>query len=151
MRALWCLVLVGCAPEPGIGVSPAEVDPDPIPQDGDAQSQCGDVTTWDVVIEGSVQDDGGVAVPAAAVALEDRGWSGDALGWATARADGSFTLTATGVTAVDGCWGTVLDYVLVGEQGALYGERGVNSALHLAIDDGSLTADTPALVLDPPG
>ena len=44
---------------------------------------------------------------------------------------------------------SVLDYVLVGELGPTYGERGVNSSLYSAILDQSLSADLGELALEP--
>jgi hypothetical protein len=107
----------------------------------DTGGACGAVTTWNVTVIGAVEDAAG-AVSGASVRLEDRGWTiGDVLGDATTDADGRFTLEATGVTSVEGCWGTVLDYRLVAEEGGRSGEDKVNSALFDAIDSGSLEAD----------
>jgi hypothetical protein len=103
---------------------------------------CGEVTTHDVSVLGAVTSGGAPAV-GAAVRLEDRGWNvGDVLGEATTGADGTFTLAAASVTSVEDCWGTILDYALVGELGGEAGEMNVNTALFNAIEDGSLEADT---------
>jgi hypothetical protein len=108
---------------------------------GDSNGQCGDVTTWDVTIAGAVEDASG-PVGGAAVRLEDRAWNtDDVLGEATTEVDGSFSLDAKSVTSVEGCWGTVLDYRIVAEEGGRTGETKVNSALFDAIDSGSLEAD----------
>lgn len=130
MRPGLLLALAACS-----GADPEDSDTD------GSNGQCGDVTTWDVTIAGAVEDASG-AVDGATVTLEDRGWNaGETLGTATTASDGTFELAATGVTSVEGCWGTVLDYVVVATEGGRIGEDEVNSALHDAIDSGSLHAD----------
>jgi hypothetical protein len=102
---------------------------------------CGEITTWDVTVIGKVEDAAG-NVAGAAVSLEDRGWEPiTILGEATTTTNGSFTLEAQNVTAVEGCWGTLLDYVLVATEGSRSGERGINHPLYGAISDGSMEAD----------
>jgi len=102
---------------------------------------CGEISTWDVTVLGRVEDASG-AVGGADVWLEDRGWEPvTVLGQTTTSANGGFTLEADDVTAVEGCWGTLLDYVLVATEGSRSGERGINHPLYGAIDDGSFEAD----------
>lgn len=112
--------------------------------DTDADA-CGDVTTWDLVVVGAVADGSGTAVGGATVVLEDRGWEPvTELGSATTDGSGAFSLDADGVTSVDDCWGTLLDYVIVATDGSRTGEREVNASLHGAIADGTLEADISA-------
>ena len=46
-----------------------------------------------------------------------------------------------GVTSVEDCWATLLDYWIVGELGGESGSRGVNNDLYAAISDASLEAE----------
>ena len=102
---------------------------------------CGEVSTWDVSLSGTVESASG-PVAGALVTLEDRGWEpGTTLGSAETEADGGFVIEAVGVTSVEDCWGTLLNYVVVAEDGDLRGERGINSPLYDAIASGSLEAD----------
>jgi len=134
MRAVWLPALLAWACTGRAPDTAEETDG----QDG----ACGEVSTWDVEVRGMVVDTEEVAVHGAAVQLEDRGWeAGTVLGTATTDDDGLFTLGATGVTSVEGCWGTVLDYVLVATEGGRTGSKDVNSHLFHAIDGGTLVAD----------
>jgi len=102
---------------------------------------CGEISTWNVTVLGRVEDAAG-AVGGAEVSLEDRGWEPvTGLGATTTATNGSFTVEARNLTAVEGCWGTLLDYVLVATEGSRSGERGINHPLYGAIDDGSMEAD----------
>jgi hypothetical protein len=108
----------------------------------DVSGACGQVTTWDVTVRGKVVDADGAAVEGASVELEDRGWDpGTTLGEATTDVAGEFEFLAEAVTSVEDCWGTILNYVLVAEQGELSGERGLNTPLYNAISDGDLVVD----------
>ena len=120
-------------------------DDEPNETDDTNDGACGEVTTWDVAVAGVVHDAAGDGVEGASVRLEDRGWNvGTTLGTATTGTDGSFSFDAIGVTSVEDCWGTVLDYVLVAEEGDRVGERELNSALFNAIDGGGLEVDITA-------
>ena len=127
----WMLALGACGAPQG---------EDPIPEE--EKGACGDRTTHDVTVLGRVVDVDGQGIESATVDLEDRGWNdGEVLGTATTAADGSFTMSATDVTSIEGCWGTMLDYVLVAEQDGRSGEKGINSQLRSAISDESFEAD----------
>ena len=115
--------------------------PEPVDDTGSLGGACGAVTSWDLAVIATVEE-GGVPVSDALVTLEDRGWEPiTILGEAVSAVDGSFHLEAEGVTAVEGCWGSLLDYVVVAEHGDRRGERRVNQALYRAIEDGTLEAD----------
>lgn len=112
------------------------------------QGACGEVSEWVLTLHGAVEGPTG-AYEGATVVLEDRGWSpGTELGEATTGADGRFTMDGLQVTSVERCWGTLLDYVVVATDGDMSGEKGVNTYLYDAIDDGSLVADASAFPVD---
>ncbi len=131
----WWIVagLAGCSSGEDTAVKESAEDT----QDG----ACGDVSTYDVVIRAQVER-GGRAAAGVRVYLDDRAWELAELGEGTTGADGTVTFTAAGVTSVDGCWGTLLDYWIVAEDtdGATV-EDDMNTELFNAIDDGSLEAD----------
>ncbi|MEQ1505767.1 MAG: carboxypeptidase-like regulatory domain-containing protein, partial [Myxococcota bacterium] len=84
----------------------------------------------------------------ATVTLEDRAWDPGVLATATTDADGRFSMSVVGLTSVDGCWATLLDYWIVAEKGTDRGERGVNSELYAAIIDGTLQADLSSFPIE---
>ncbi len=132
-RVFLVLCLAGCAPADET-VDEAE-DSDP------AGVQCGEPVTYDIEIRARVEDAAG-AVADVEVALDDRGWTNAILGVGTTGANGEVTFAALGVTALDGCWGTVLNYQLVAQHSdGREVEDDMNTELHAAIDDGSLVAD----------
>lgn len=142
MRGVTWLVMVGL----GACAGPAADD-----TADSSPGACGEVSTWDVTVLGRVEDGMGAPVPGARVVLEDRGWEpGTVLGEDDTDGAGQFEFVAEGVTSVEGCWGSLLDYVVVATEGSRQAERGVNQLLHQAIDDGTLEADlSPApLVLE---
>jgi hypothetical protein len=129
----WLLVW-GCEKE-SEGDSGTEPEPDP-------PGACGEVSSFDAVITGRVQDDAQNAVGSALIDLEERSWTPGTLhGSATSNADGTFTLTATGMPAVEDCWGTAVSFWLVGSEGELWGEKPMNSLLFDAWVTGTGQAD----------
>ena len=120
-------------------------DPDETGDTGDADDgACGDVSTHDVRVRAKVVDASGDAAADIDVVLDDRGWEMVELGGATTDAKGEVDFVAVGVTSVEDCWGTVLNYQLVATDPADTSrtvEDGINSHLYAAIDDGSLVAD----------
>lgn len=132
MRALWLLLALTACGDGG----DTDTDSD---TDGGA---CGDVSTHTLSLWGLVHDASGAPVQGASVRLEDRGWNdGDVLGEGTSGADGSFLLEDLEVTSVEDCWGTMLSYWVVAEEGERSGEEQVNVWLYTAIDEGSASAD----------
>ena len=132
-RVFLVLCLAGCAPADETVDEGEDSDP--------AGVQCGEPVTYDVEIRARVEDVNG---PAAGVLvyLDDRGWTDSTLGSSTTDAAGETSFVALGVTALDGCWGTVLNYQLVAEHSdGRDVEDDMNTELHAAIDDGSLVAD----------
>ncbi len=113
--------------------------------------ECGDPIPYDVEIRARVEDAGG---PAAGILvyLDDRGWTYTILGSGTTDAAGEVSFVAQNVTALDGCWGTVLNYQLVAEDegDGREVEDDMNTELHAAIDDGSLIADVRDFALTLP-
>jgi len=108
------------------------------PPDG----QCGDVSYWDLSVEGAIVDDRDRPYPGVEITLEDRGWiPGTIMGTATTDDEGYYRFDVDELTSVEDCWGTLLDYVMVATDGDLVAEQGVNAQLYGAITDGSLEVD----------
>jgi hypothetical protein len=124
---------------------------------GDAPlGACGTPSQHDLSVRVAVQSEDGALLEDIEVVLDDRAWNPGPLGSAITDVEGEGELDASGVTDLPGCWGTMLDYVLVatdprGEWAT--GEKDVNSSLYNAISDGSMVADVRAfpLVLDAMG
>lgn len=156
MRHLLSLSLVACTsapvekpvdtapPEPQTPTPTADTAP-PEPPD----SACGETSYHDLVVLGTVQDSYGQPAVGARVWLEDRGFSPtvQTMGEATVDVYGQFEMTVDQLASVEDCWGTLLDYVLVGELGNERGEEGINPTLHGAILDGSGIADRGSIPL----
>lgn len=134
MVAWWMLVACGSVAEQDTAVA-----------DLDEGGACGEVRTHDVEIRVAVVDAASVPLAGVGVALEERLWAPDELGGGTTDADGLVVFTAAGVTDVEGCWGTALDYWLVlAADGRETIEETMNSNLYNAIADGSLVVDLRA-------
>ncbi|MEQ1500587.1 MAG: carboxypeptidase-like regulatory domain-containing protein [Myxococcota bacterium] len=129
---LWAMA-IGCSGDGETGDSGETTDP---------QGACGDVTEIDVTISGRVVNDDGAGIPDANVQLEERNWSpGTVHGEATTDGSGSFSMTARALPVVEGCWGTAVQFWLVGEAQDLVGEKPMNPQIIGAFDDGSLSVD----------
>jgi hypothetical protein len=118
--------------------------------DTEPTGACGPPIDYDLTLTGLVQGASGEPGADTTLEVEDRGWTpGLILGTATTDAYGAFTMTLTDVTSVEDCWGTLLNYVLIGERDAFggpeAGELGINTPLYNAIQDGTLLADLGAL------
>ena len=139
-RSFLTVFLLACAGATDTSTVPADTDEPGV--------QCGDPVVYDIEIVAAAQH-GKAPAAAIEIALDDRGYTGDILGSGTTSADGKVTFTAVGVTALDGCWGTLLNYVLVGTDPAdgTEVEDDMNAELYNAIDDGSLVADVTAFPL----
>jgi len=114
---------------------------------GERVGACGDPSEVDLTLKVAVQDSDGNALQDMDVVLEDRGWTSTTLGGGITNAAGEVEFEALGVTDVPGCWGTLLDYVVVASDslGAWSaGEKSANSYLHTAIEDNSMEADLRA-------
>jgi hypothetical protein len=138
---LWTILILAC--------SGGDVDTGEAPA-----GACGTPSQHDLEIRVAVQSVDGAFLEDIAVVLEDRAWNPGELGSAITDGDGEADIDASGVTDLPGCWGTMLDYVLIasdprGEWATA--EKDVNSSLYNAISDGSLEADVRAfpLVLQP--
>lgn len=149
MRLLPCLALLACAPadDPSgttpIDTAPVATDTATTPTDtAPPRGACGEITVWDLWLKGKVLDRTGRPALGASVRLEDRGWAPvTVLGTTTTDAQGLFELPITGLTSVEDCWATLLDYVAVAERGTEVGEADVNTELFNAIQSGTLVAD----------
>lgn len=111
-------------------------------------SGCGEVSSFDVTIVAKVTA-GGRPASGYRVFLDDRGWNYTSLGEGTTDASGEVSFVATGVTSVENCWGTVLNYWVVAEDAdGNQVEDDMNNELFNAIDDGSLVADVTSRPLE---
>jgi hypothetical protein len=155
------MLALGCTPPaetttPTGDTGPTGSDTDTLVTDTDTaepQGQCGDVTTWDVVLRGRVHNPFDQPIAGATITLEDRGWMPiTVLATGTSDTYGAFELSIQGLTSVEDCWGILLDYVVTGEsQLGQVGEDGVNPELFDAVNSGSLEATMGLpLVLDYP-
>lgn len=103
---------------------------------------CGDVSSIDVSITGGVRDQDEHPVSSAHVALVERNWEpGTVHGEANTDSSGHFTMEATDLPVVEGCWGTAVQFWLEGDKGAQTGEKPMNSLIIGAYNDGSLDVD----------
>jgi hypothetical protein len=109
---------------------------------------CGEVRTHDLEVRAAFEDASGAPIEGARVTLEERNWAPGTLGEGLTGTDGAVSFAAPGVTDVEGCWGSALDYWLVAEaDGFITLEETMNSNLYNAIADGSLVADLRATPL----
>ena len=111
---------------------------------------CGEPSEVDLALRVSVQGADGSWLQDIDVVLEDRGWTNEQLGGGITNGEGEVEFVASGVTDLPGCWGTMLDYVVLatdprGDWSA--GEKSANSYLHSAIEDGTMEADMRAFPL----
>ena len=130
---LMAMLLGGCSGEE-----------EPIPEDTDTQiGECGEPAYGlEATITGLVQDATGAPVEGAEVRLEEWNWEpGTVHGTATTDVNGAFTMAATELVDVPGCWGTALDYHVVADFGELTGDAIANQKLYNALIDGSGVAD----------
>ncbi len=100
---------------------------------GDPSGQCGEVTTHDMVLRVAVQE-GDRPARGVDVWLEDRGWApGTIMATGVTNDEGQVTMDIDQLTSVEDCWSSLLDYVIVAEDGDLYAERGISTPLYNAI------------------
>ena len=113
---------------------------------------CGDVRTWPIRVEGTVVEPNGTPVNNAEVRLEDRGWnpSVTTMGAGQTNAQGRYDFEVPELIDVEDCWGVLLNYYIVAERGPAFGEDDVNPSLLAAINDQSLVANLPQLVITAP-
>ena len=91
----------------------------------------------DFRVVGTVEDDDHQPVADVDLALEERNWSpGTVHGTSRSEASGAFVLDASELPVVEDCWGTAVQYWLVGTRGDLAGEKPMNSLLVRAWLDG---------------
>ena len=139
------LVAISCGGNSLADSGPTETEPT---NDG----ACGEVSTHDVTVTARVTFED-TPMEGVTVELLDRGWTpGDILASGLTDEFGSITLDIVGLTAVEDCWGTMLDYYLTASvddsSGALYGEKQMNSHLQSAINNGSLTVDVSSFPIE---
>lgn len=152
MRTLPCMLtalLLACSGDKGSPTAETG-DSTPLPQTtptgetadtGEPQGACGDPVLYDLTLIGMVLGPEGLPSQGAHVQLEDRAWvPGDILGEGFTDDAGSFSITITGLTSLEDCWG-LLDYNVEADKGIFYGEREANTHLFNAINDGTLIAD----------
>lgn len=133
------MLLVACG-----GPEPTTPAPDPEPQ-----VQCADTVYFDLTLTGDVQDGDGVAA-GADVRIEERNYEPSTTVHGTAVTDpqGRFSVDATALPIVEGCWGWATGFYVVAEQDGRTAEWGINSVITGAWQDGDTTADLSGIPLD---
>jgi hypothetical protein len=119
--------------------------------DTSEQEGCGTATIHSVAVAFAVVDASGNGVSNLEVRLEDRAWEPGVLGTGQTDGNGLGELLADPVTDLPGCWGTMLNYVVVAADPSGYyadAEKPVNSYLFGAISDGSNQADLTAFPME---
>ena len=130
VRKVGYFVLVGCA----LGCG-ADADSGSGPG---VESACGEVAVHTLDVEVAVVDAAGAPAVDVPVALEERAWSPGVRGAGVTDAAGAARFGATDVVAVEDCWGTAVDYVLVlGGADSPRVEDPVNPEVRRAIADGA--------------
>lgn len=141
----WSLVLAAALS--ACSTEPEESDPPPIVD----ASACGSlIKGLSMSFEGVVgrsrnQPEGDVEI-----VLEDRYQQPAAkLGATMSLNDGTWTLDATDIEYLEGCWGST-DFVITATKGDLGAEIGVSREMHGAVSDGTMHVDlrTQPLVLE---
>ncbi|MBM4389968.1 MAG: hypothetical protein FJ090_02490 [Deltaproteobacteria bacterium] len=131
------------------GCGPGEEDTQDTGDDGGVE--CGDPVAYDIEVTAKVVDQRGAGLEGVEVGLDDRGWNYEILGSGTTNRGGMVTFTAAGVTALDGCWATVLNYWIVAtdpSDESRTAEDDMNTELYNAIDNGSLATDVSDFPLE---
>ena len=105
--------------------------------DSEPIGACGELSSFDVTVVGRVKDLDNQWVAGVNVALEERNWSpGTIHGASVSDGDGAFSFAASGLPVVEDCWGTAVQYWLVGASGALAGEKPMNPLMVDAYESG---------------
>ncbi|MEQ1564232.1 MAG: carboxypeptidase-like regulatory domain-containing protein [Myxococcota bacterium] len=120
---------------------------DPPAQESGADTQlgaCGEKSEIaSVVIEGRVRDEQQNWVADVDVQLEEWNWDpGTIHGAGRTDATGAFSFTATNLPVLEDCWGTAVQFWLVGEKGYLRGEQPMNPYLIEAYESGAGSVNT---------
>lgn len=103
---------------------------------------CGELGSLSLTVVGRVRDAQENWVSGAEISLEERNWNpGRVYGTAYSDAQGNFTLLADDMPVVEGCWGTAVQYWLVGQAGALTGEKPMNALFSEAYETGATQVD----------
>lgn len=125
----------------GCGDAAGESDPTTTTDPG---GQCGAVTDHNITIRAKVVDGGGAPVAGAELRIEEDYWHNPPKTWGSAvtGADGIGEFSATGIVAVEDCWGVALNYVLLAQLGDRVGEDDYNSSLYDAINSETYQTDT---------
>ncbi|MEZ4239085.1 MAG: carboxypeptidase-like regulatory domain-containing protein [Myxococcota bacterium] len=115
----------------------------------DPPGACGAVSSMDVHVVGTVEDDDHLPAAGVEIVLVERNWSpGTVHGTATSDADGAFALDGTDLPVVEDCWGTAVSYWLEGTLGEAWGEKPMNPLLMDAWVDGTFQVDLGAFPLN---
>ncbi len=138
MRAIsWLLLLAACG-----------TDEAPPPTDTEVQGACADPVYFDLEISGLVTD-GGAPAEGVEVRIEERNWEpGTIHGTATTGADGRFTVLATELPIIEGCWGWATGFHVVAQRGASTAEWGINSVITSAWQQGEAAVELTGVTLD---
>ena len=99
-------------------------------------------------MRGRVTRDAAPAV-GADVRLEERNWApGTVHGAGTTNEQGEYTILATDMPIIEGCWGWATGFYIVAEQDGLYDDWGVNSSITSAWIEGKDTIELDGIILE---
>lgn len=142
MRALF-IAVVGCGgQDTGDSQGTDTEDSTPLVDPG-----CADPVYYDATIRGRVTRDGAPAV-GAEVRLEERNWAPVTIHGSTlSSATGDYSIVATQMPIIEGCWGWATGFYVVAEQDGLYADWGVNSPIVSAWTLDESTVNLEAIIL----
>jgi hypothetical protein len=142
MRALF-VVVVGCGgQDTGDSQGTDTEDSTPLVDPG-----CADPVYYDATIRGRVTRDGAPAA-GAEVRLEERNWAPVTIHGSTLSSPtGDYSIVATQMPIIEGCWGWATGFYVVAEQDGLYADWGVNSPIVSAWTADESTVDLEAIIL----
>jgi hypothetical protein len=150
MRIVLSLLVVGCSggkttspPDTSGPTTDTAPTTDTTTTPTNTQGACGEHTSWNVSIAGTIERPSHQPAEGATVELEERVWNNPpkSFGTVTTDAYGHFQIDAQQILSIEGCWGILLDYHLTAELGPGSADSSVNQSLYNAIQDGTLFAD----------
>lgn len=114
-----------------------EEEPSSTETDGVPAGACGEFSSIDVTITGRVRDTDQQWVAGVDLALEERNWSpGTVHGRSVSDSQGSFSFAASGLPILEDCFGTAIQFWLVGQTDDLSGEKPMNPLIIEAWESG---------------
>lgn len=128
--------MMGCVDERSSQTS--EIPPPPPSDTGEPslEGSCGEVGSFDMAFQGFVEDRDGQRLEGVTVALEERSWTQQIYKRDVTDVSGEFKVSDQDLPMIEGCWGTVVSFWLVGSTDTSWGERPLNAHIIEALDAG---------------